>query len=242
MIGFFRALAYPFRGLAHLLRRPRLWRFAVLPFAVNLIVYTALAVLLYWAVRHVLVGEWLSGWPSWAQWIVGVVAALSGLVLMAFTFTIVGNVIAGPLLDLLAERALEDLRGAPLPRGGPWLPEAAASVGRQMVKLFVFGSVQLGLLLLLLVPVAGLLHPVLATLVTVAFLAMEYLDYPLGADRRPLGERLGYVFRHPATSFGFGTALLVIVLVPLVGYLALPCCVVGATLLYHDLEKSEGRR
>lgn len=234
--GFLRAAAYPFYGLTHLLRSPRLWKFAALPFAVNLVVYTLLAGLLFWFVGAKVM-DWISSWPAWLRWLMAVVAFLSGLVILAFTFTIVGNILASPFLDLLAERALADLRGRPLAEGGRWHAEAAASVGRQLAKLAIFGAVQLVLLLLLLIPVVGVLHPVVAALVTVFFLALEYLEYPQSADRMPFGERFRYLTRHLRESLGFGGALFVIVLIPFVGYLALPACVLGAVLLYRDLEQ-----
>jgi CysZ protein len=233
--GFWDALRYPFLGLAHLVRTPRLWKYAALPFAINLVVYTLLAVALYGFVQNVLIGAWMAKTWTWLKWMAAVAAYLAGAVLLAFSFTIVGNIIAAPLLDFLAERALTDLRGRPLPAGGPWLAQALFAVGRQVVKLALFGAVQLALLLLVLVPVVGLAHPVLSALVTVGFLALEYLEYPQIADRMPLGARLGFLSRHAGPAFGFGAALLVLALIPLVGYFALPGCVLGATLLYRDL-------
>ncbi len=234
-IGFFAAFAYPFRGVAHLAGAPRLWKYAALPFLVNLVVYTALAVALWWFVQDVLLGRWLADAWTWLRWVTGVIAYFAGAVLLAFSFTIVGNIIAAPLLDFLAERILADLRGRPLPPGGPWIVEALLAVGRQLAKLVVFGAIQLALLALLFIPVVGAAHPVLAALVTVAFLALEYLEYPQSADRMPLASRLAYFFRHGRESLGFGAALFVLVLVPVVAYVALPSCVVAATLLYHDL-------
>ncbi len=238
--GFFAAATYPVRGLLHLLRTPRLWKLALLPFLVNLVLYTLIAAFLFWFVSEKLLGDWLSGWPSWARWIAGIVAVLSALALMAFSFTILGNIVASPLLDFLAERALADLRGRPLPEGGPWYVEAVRSVGRQILKLVLFGGIQLVLLLVLLIPVVGVVHPVLSAVVTIFFLALEYLEYPLAADRVPFCGRFGYLFRHFRTAFGLGGSLFVIVLIPIVGYFALPACVVGATLLYRDLELREG--
>lgn len=237
MPGFFGGFAAPFRGAGHLLRTRALWKYAALPFALNLVVYTAIAVALWWFVQDVVIAKWLASTWTWLRWVVAALAYAAGLVLMAFTFTVIGNLVASPLLDLLAERALGDLRGKPLPPGGPWWREAAASIGRQLVKLAVFGGLQLALLVLLLVPVVNLLHPPLAWLVTVVFLAMEYLEYPQAADRRPMGDRLAYIFRHGRACLGFGTALFLIVLVPLLGYAALPVCVVGATLLYDRIER-----
>ncbi|MBI2931787.1 MAG: EI24 domain-containing protein [Planctomycetes bacterium] len=233
--GFIAAFTYPFHGLWHLMRTPRLWKLAALPLAINLVVYTALVVLLYVFVRHILVERWLADQSLWLRWGAGIVAGLTGLVLLAFAFTAVGNVVASPFLDFLSERVLLDLRGGPLPPGGPWYLEALGSVGRQLAMLAVFLAIQVALLVLWLIPVVQLLHPVLAGLATIIFLALEYLEYPLAADRATLSARLAYILEHRGATLGFGLALFIVVLIPIVGYLALPSCVVGATQLYHDL-------
>jgi CysZ protein len=233
------AFTYPFRGFAHFAARPHLWKYAIVPLAVNIVVYAALAWVLWWFVQDVLLGRWIASWWTWARWMAAAFAYAAGAALLAFSFTIVGNVIAAPFMDVLAERALAERRGAALPPGGPWWAEAALAVGRQLARLVVFGAVHAALLAMWFIPVVNLLHPPVAWLVTIFFLAMEYLDYPQAADRMPFGDRIGAILSRPASSFGFGSGLLLIAIVPFLAPIALPACVMGAVLL-HDDARREG--
>lgn len=240
--GFWASFAYPYRGLGRLLGTPRLWKRAALPFLVNIVLYTALLAGFYALIDRCLLGEgsWIEGWWPWLQCAVAGAAFLVGLALLAFTFTVVGGIVAGPLLDFLAERLLSDLRGTPLPRGGPWVLEALRAIGRKLATFSLFLLLHLALLVLLLIPLVNLLYPPLSLLLTVVFLAYDYLDYPLAADRKPFGDRLGYLFRHFRSALGFGFSLFLLLLIPIVSYAALPACVVGATLLHHDRSPLSG--
>ncbi len=232
--GFFAGFTYPFRGIVHLLRTRALWKWAALPFAVNLVLYSVLAGIAVTLVHSQLDAR-LASWPSWLRTSGAVLAYALVALVLAVTFTIIGNIVAAPLLDILAERSLCALRGRDLPHGEHWLLEAALSVGRQLVKLAVFLAVEGALLLLVFVPVV---YPVLATIVAIAFLALEYLEYPMAAERLQLRERYARLFRHARASLGFGTAIFLLTLVPLASYVALPTSVVGAVLLHVELSDS----
>lgn len=236
MIGFFEAALYPLKGLGFLLRRPALWPPAAAAFAVNLLLFTAaLAAFFIWLpdLARALTPDRL---PAWTAWIFGVLLGAAGLLTTLFLFTIVGHAVAAPFLDALAERSLRDL-GETLPPAASFGRALARGLAGQALKLLLFGLVQ-GILLLTLVTPVALLYPLLGGGVAAFFLALEYLDYPLGARGLAAGERSGYVVRRLRPGLGFGGACLVLHLVPLLGYLALPASVCGAALLVHRLDRS----
>lgn len=167
------------------------------------------------------------------QWVAFAGALLLGLPLLGLSFFAIGNLVAAPLLDLLAERALRGIRdGAAPPTGGG---SALHAFGRQLAILGLAGAAHLVLLPLLIIPVANLLYPLLAGTLAALFLAYNFLDYAFSADRRPLKERLAFIRRHRRPCLGFGAALLLLLLVPPAAYLALPACTAAAVLLYEDL-------
>ena len=89
MTSFFSALTYPFRGVAHVARRPALWRYFAAAVAVNLILFVVLLVL-FVHYRAALVA-WITPatFPGWLRatlgWILTGVVAIAGL----FLFTVV---------------------------------------------------------------------------------------------------------------------------------------------------------
>jgi CysZ protein len=239
MNSFLLALSYPFRGVAFFLRRPGLWKYAAAAFAINLALFALLAVL-FFKHRADLV-SWITParFPPWLRsalgWILTGLAAAAGL----FLFTIVGNLLATPFLDAMTERILREL-GEQLPAGrGPGRALLRALVN-QTLKLALFGGVQALLLLFLLTPVA-FLHPPLSAFLAVLFLGFEYADYPLAARSLSVPDRVGWLLEHLGAALGFGTVILAILWIPLLGYLFLPLAVAGASLLAHDLDRPSSK-
>lgn len=237
MKSFFSGLAYPFRGVAYFLGRPALWKYFAAAFAINLVLFTVLAIL-FFKVRADLV-EWImpDRWYAWVRvglgWILTVIVAVLGL----FLFTIVGNLLASPFLDAMTERILTDLGETLPPSRGP-LQAFLRSLRNQSIKLVFFGAIQALLLLLWVIPVVGLLHPPLSAIVTILFLGFEYVDYPLDARQLPVPRRFEWMVAHFGATFAYGLVLFPLFLIPLVGYLCLPLAVAGSSLLVYNIDST----
>ncbi len=232
--GFFRAATYPFRGAATLLRRPALLKYAAGAWAVTLAVFAVLAVAFFAFLPDFVDRLTPERTPAWLGPVLGCVLTLVAAVLALFLFTIVGNLVAGPFLEAMTERLLAGLGETLPPPRGFWR-SAAHSLLDQARKLLLFGSLQLAILALLVTPAAPL-HPFLSGLLMAVFLALEYLDYPLGARGVPVAHRLGWVMTHLRPSLGFGASAFLLLLVPAAGLLFLPALACGAALLAHDID------
>jgi CysZ protein len=229
MPGFWRGLSCPFRGLAFLAGRRELWKYAGAAYALNLVLFAAAGVALWSFWPDLIRALTPEKTPSWLLPALSCLLMLVAALLALFLFTIVGNLVAGPFLDAMTERMLAGL-GETLPPSRGIASALARTLVNQLVKLILFGGIQ-ALLLILLVTPAGFLHPPLAALLTVLFLALEYADYALDARRVPVPSRLAWVFRHARPALGFGLSCLALSLVPFLLYLFLPSTVCGAALL-----------
>jgi CysZ protein len=231
-----KSLTYPFRGVAYFLGRPVLWKYFAAAFAINVVLFAVLT-WLFVAYRADLVDAILpERWWGWVRtglgWLITAAVGIAGL----FLFTIVGNILASPFLDAMTERILRDL-GEPLPPSrGPWRALGRGLVN-QLLKLLIFGAIQVGLLFLHLIPgVGSVLHAVLSAFAGVVFLGFEYLDYPLDARGLSVPDRFAWLFRRLSAALGFGAVLFPILLIPFIGYVLLPLSVAGACLLAHDVD------
>jgi uncharacterized protein involved in cysteine biosynthesis len=238
--GFFKALAYPFKGIAFLFKHHELWKYAFFAFLTNVLVFTALLAGLwfyYGALVDLLTPDKLPAWLSWAQKalpiIVGCLVLLLAATVGLFLFTILGNMIAGPFLEVMTARALV-LLGDPAPPDRSFGNALGRSIINQLLKFALFGTVQFLLLGCFLTPL-GFLHPVLSGLLTVVFLALEYWDYPLEARGLMVPGRFAFVNSHVMPALGFGAMSWLVLLVPFLGYALLPAWVCAAVLLVHDL-------
>jgi CysZ protein len=224
-----------FRGAGHLLSNPGLWGYALAAFAVNVAVFTAAAWLFvanYGPVVDELTPDALG---AVGEVVVGILLGSLAVAAALFGYTIVGNAIAGPFMDLMTQRILSGLGEAPPPGRPVWLM-ILVSVGRQAQKLAFFLGLQACASALWLIPGAGAVaHAGAALLLLLWFLGLEYLDYPLDARGLSIAARYGYAARNLGATLGFGAMVALISLVPLLGCFCIPVSVSGAALLAHRL-------
>ena len=79
--------------------------------------------------------------------------------------------------------------------------------------------------------------PVLVVPASAVLLALQCMDYPM--DRRRLGLRgkLAFARGHMWELLGMGLPILPVLAIPFVGALGLPFAVVGATILFVELQE-----
>jgi len=222
----------------------RLWhpslRWLVLvPLVINLAVY---AVLIVGAV------QWLSGWldslmgtvPDWLQgvvWLIWLLFAVMAMVVTAFTFSLLANLLGAPFYGLIAERVLAQERGASPPLATVAMGRMAwQSFLRQLhlLRYLLLRSLGVGLFTLVLsfIPVVNLLAPVIAGLWAAWSLALQYLDYPAESDQVSFAALRQHLGANRWQSLSFGFSALLASSVPIVNLLLLPATVVGGTLLW----------
>jgi CysZ protein len=153
-------------------------------------------------------------------------------------FTTIGCLIAAPFNDALSERVehlvlkhtnLEKFSFVRILRDA----KDAFIVEAKKLSLIIF--LQAMLLLLHLIPVVGnTAYFILAGTLTLVLLAFEYVDYPMSRKNMTFGTRKSFVTRNFAAMFGFGGAVSLTLMIPLLNFVCMPACVVGATLMYME--------
>jgi CysZ protein len=244
---FVRGLLYPVRGLEILRRHGGLRRYWVPPI---LLTALSLIVSLTFAVRYhddalamiwqVPAGEgWVAGLLGALHWVLRVLALVLGFAVSVVLTIALANVIAAPFNDALSEQV--ELRETGQPSAAFSLSRVLRDVGRtlriELTKLLVYVAV-LGPLFVLswLFPGPGqLAYTVFASLFTVVYLALDYIDWP--ASRRGYGmrQRIAMLKVRPMLTLGFGAAVAVCLFVPLLNLLFMPLAVAGGTRLFLDL-------
>ncbi len=249
--GFWQGLRYPVRGARLVyLEHPGLVRIWIVPV---LLTFGALLGAGWFALgQHADLAEALWREPSgeawWVEplrwlhqgfeWIVLLVLLGAALLLAV----VLSSVFAAPFNDALSERVEGLVTGRPPPPFS-WsrlLGDVLATVTLEAVKWTVYLLVMGPLWLLSLwVPGVGqVLYAVFGFLFSAVYLAVDFVDYAAARAGWTLGARLGLLRRRPAAMLGFGTALWVLLFVPLLNLFFMPAAVAGGTLLF--LEASGG--
>jgi CysZ protein len=241
--SFSRGFFAPFRSARILRDNPRLIQYIVIPFLINTLVFSGAVYLGLDFFGSTIVGYLPQGdaW-YWAvlYWLLWGVAVLLTVVLVFFSFTVVGNLLASPFNDLLSERTEEILSGNvndELFSVGRFLQDAWQTILMEAKKMWVFVVVMILILPLNLLPGLGnTLYTILAISLTLFFLCFEYLGFVLVRKRQFFREQKKYIFARKFLMFGFSCGVMALLAIPLFQLFCIPLAVIGATRLWCEEE------
>lgn len=242
MVRFVTGFGYLATGLK-LIRQPGLRLFALGPILINVAVFVLLGIFFF----HYF-SEWfsqlrpVSRWADVAivQWLTAIVQFLFIALLLlvgAFTFTIVANIIGAPFNSLLAEQVERSINGQ-FSNEQPVFWALIKSVPKTLLSelrkiLYLIGwLIPIGLMYL--VPGIQLLAPLAMLIFSAWVFALEYLDYPMGNHDMGFKEVKKNVKKQKSLGLGFGSAVAIITAIPVLNLIAMPVAVAGATALYCE--------
>ncbi|NOY13464.1 MAG: cysteine biosynthesis protein CysZ [Deltaproteobacteria bacterium] len=244
--SFARGFSYPLRAARFLAKKPGLLKYLLIPFVINLLIFT---LSVYFGLD---LFQWLLATyaPSTEVWygvilysLAWTVAMLLTVVTVFFSFTVVGNLIASPFNELLSEHTEALLVGGkPDERFsvGRFWKEAKYAVLVEIKKLSVFILCMLLLFAINLVPgVGSLIYAVLAPIFTLFFLVVEYMAFVLMRKQLSFTQQRRYISRRPVLMTGFACSIFLLLAIPFVQFFCIPLAVVGATLLWCDFPRDE---
>ena len=226
---------YLLEGL-RLIRQPGLRRYVAVPLLVSVVFFSAAIMgLVYWLEALI---EWLLGylpdWLSWLQFLLWPVFFLLCVLLIFYSFSIITNLIAAPFNSMLAEAVEKYLTGQPIETGG-WKALArdiVPSIVSELRKLIYFLLRALPLGLLFLIPGVNLAAPFLWALFSAWMLAIEYIDYPMANHLLHFSTQRRLLRSRRFLAYGFGGGSLLLTMIPLLNFLAMPVSVAGATAMW----------
>ncbi len=211
-----------------LLRAPGLRRFVLVPLLVNILLFTG-AIVFAWQGLDAWLDTLLPQWLEWAAFVLLPLLALVLLIVVFFSFTFVAQFIAGPFNGLLAARVEARETGRRPPQGeAGLLRELVAGLGGELRRLGFGLAWMVGLLLLSLIPVVNLLAVVFGAWL----LAVEYADAPMGNHGIGFRQQRERLRQRRMLSLGMGAGIMVLTLVPVLNFFAMPAGVVAATLVW----------
>ena len=248
MRGFITGFTTPWAGLMHMNRHPALWRDAILPMLLNLVLTTLFLVGLVVAAVHSFnaIYGWLDGLFPEGWWVI--LEVLAGIVLgLAVAVVVLGLAIAGWLVfqGILCGYFYSELaRKVEIQLG--LKPEQMREVPLRyqvvdaLLDLGTLTLVAVGCLALNIIPVVG---PVAAVVLGIYFdcfvFGMDYLDYPQALRARNRKVQRQFARRHRASTLGLGSSVMIITFIPIVNSVFLTTAAVGAVLLYRQLAPDE---
>jgi CysZ protein len=235
-------LGSPLRGADYLRRGLRmLWTpgirpFVLIPLLINTVIFAALTKLGFEQFSEWIdaIVNWLPSWLQFLKWILWPLSLVLLIIVGAYTFGIVANFIGAPFNGLLAEKVESLLTNTHNLGGGALdaLRDLPRVLGKELSKLLGY------LPLLLLVFILSLLiypaAPLLWFGLGAWMMALQYGDYPMDNHRYSLAQVKRELQREPLTSLGFGGAVMLGSMVPILNFLIMPAAVCGATIYWVE--------
>ena len=218
---------------------PGLRRYIVGPLLINIAVFGAL-ITLGMHYFQTLLDQLMAKIPDWLQWLaplLWLVFALSLLLVVFYTFSMLANFLAAPFNNALAsavERhlapATSDIAPEPV-TVHTILTDSVTSFAQAGRKLAYLGMRALPLLILSFIPVINVIAAPLWLVFGSWMLALEYLDYPLANRGLVFTQVRAHARERKLMMLGFGGTITLVTMIPLVNFLVMPVAVAGATAL-----------
>lgn len=235
MQEFIAGIKYVMSGFG-LITRPGIRLFVLIPMLINTLLFAA--VITYGA--HLLgdfINTTLTGWLEWLRWLLWPLFIIISLTIIFFCFSIMANLVAAPFNGFLAEAAEVQLTGTTLSDTGS-LKQLPAEIKKAMqseFKKFTYFIIRaVPLLLLFIIPVVQIAAPFLWFIFGAWMLALEYMDFPMGNHGILFSEQRKSLQEKRKITFGFGVGALILTLIPVANFIAIPVIVCGATKMWVE--------
>lgn len=229
--GFF----FLFQGFTIMLQKG-IRGFVVIPLIINVVIFSGAVWLAYTQYKQLIESllGWLPSWLSWIEWILLPFFALLIMLVIYYSFSIIANFIAAPFNALLSEKVELKLRGGMSEKASSttFIRNITKSLGSEVGKVvYMLKWIPL-LLLITFIPGVNLVAP-LAWLIYGAWMySLQYVDYPMGNHNLFMKDELVILRKNRGWSLGFGLAVTLVTIIPVVNFLAMPAAVCGATALW----------
>jgi uncharacterized protein involved in cysteine biosynthesis len=221
-------------GFSYMTRHPRLWRYAVIPVLLNLLITSLVLLILVggviWFARAV-----HPRFPDGAWGVVLEVAAVAAAVAVAAllalgTWVLLNGILCGHFYAKLAREVELDLGTPPGHLRDVPFGYQVVDAFRDLASLLL---VNVGLLALNLVPLVGSLVGLVLTVYFDAFIfGRDYVDFPMSLRGMRRADKLAICRARRAETVGLGTAVFALNFIPVVGSIGLATAAAGSVLMY----------
>ena len=224
-----------------LLFKPGIKRFVLIPFIINLGLFS-LATKLLSDQLDIWMEKLLPDWLSWLEWLIWPLFAIAMFLIVFYTFTVIANLIAAPFNSLLSAR-IEAMLTGKRPEdinSDRFLKLVSRTMKSEIKKIFYAIKWFIPLIIITVIPAVNIISPFLWILFAAWFFALEYNDYPLANRGHYFEDVKSYNRKNRMRSLGLGSAIFILTSIPVINFIAMPLAVAGATKLTTRVNDTTG--
>lgn len=236
--NFVRGLGYLGEGFG-LIRQPGLRLFVVIPLIINVLLFG----LLFYFMAELFTGmiaaamSWLPDW-AWLQsldWLFWLLYGVVILLMLAYGFVIVANLIGSPFYGYLSELTEKHLTGQEVNSDDSWaqiIRDIPRALWREVQKILYYVPRALVLLIIGLIPVVNLVAAALWFGFNSWMMALQYVDFPADNHRVSFPALRRSLAASRLSALGFGLPVALAAMVPVLNLIVVPAAVCGATAFW----------
>ncbi len=235
MFSFIKGFLDCFSGFV-LLFKPGIKRFVLIPFIINLGLFS-LATKLLSDQLNAWLEKLLPDWLGWLEWLIWPLFAITLFFIVFYTFTIIANLIAAPFNSVLSAR-IEAMLTSNKPEdinSDGFVKLIFRTTKSEIQKILYAIKWFIPLVIITIIPGVNIISPLLWLLFAAWFFALEYNDYPLANRGLFFVDVKLYNRKNRMYSLGLGSAIFILTSIPIVNFFAMPIAVAGATKLTTKL-------
>ncbi|MFD2231651.1 sulfate transporter CysZ [Alkalimarinus sediminis] len=220
-----------------LIKQPGLRLFVIAPLIINTLLFFWMVTASYelfggWMAALM---EWLPSWLSFLEWLFWPLYAIAIIMILAYCFVAVANLIGSPFYGLLAEKVERQLTGETQQGEDDWkalLASIPRSIARELHKLMYYLPRALLLLVLGVIPGVNLVAGVLWFGFSSWMMTLQYVDYAADNNHKSFAQLKQFAAERRWPSLSFGMLVYAVAMIPLVNLIAVPAAVCGATAFW----------
>lgn len=226
-----------------LIQQPGIRRFVYIPLLVNIILFFILYTIAghYWHDLVMYTNRHLPHWLHWLSWLLWLIFILLALLVLAFCFGMVAILIGSPFYGLLSAKVQKRLNGPDLPYGN-WHDAITLMPGmimRQLKIILAYIIPAIILLFLSWIPVIHIIATVLWFLLGARLQVFQTLDIVFENNQASFDTLKSFYKQQRLHAMGFGSSMMLLMMIPVVNWFVLPAAVCGATAWYCDKMRVE---
>jgi len=237
---------YLIKGM-RLISHPQLRKFALLPIAFSFIFFTAISMGLFVWFDDITkaLADMLPSWLQWLDWLIWLLLGIGLIMFAYFTFTLVVNFFSAPFNGLLAEAVEMHLTTQQVNMDEPWqtiIKELPTIMKEELAKIFYFLTRSLLFLILFFIPGINFIASGVWLVFAAWLLTLQYADYPMGNHKIKFIHQRKHLKNKLMLVLGFGGAVMVGTMIPILNIIIVPSAVAGATAMlldHYDLDRLE---
>lgn len=220
-----------------LILKPGIRVYVLIPLLINSLLFTA--AIIYGAnslneLIDALLVQWQ--WLEWLTWLLWPIFVIIALAIVFFCFSIIANLIGAPFNGFLSSAVERSLTGREAISGNEQalIEVVMLALKSEFQKILYFIIRAIPLLILFVLPIVNVAAPFIWFLFTAWMLTIEYGDYPMGNHDIDFKQQREKFRLNRQLAFGFGSGVMLLTMIPVINFLAMPVAVAGATRMFVE--------